>query len=156
MAMGDSLRDRVSDVQHKVEDRLPDLDGRAGAKLARALGWFSIGLGVAELAAPGTLGRVIGVKKRSGMLRAYGVREIASGVGILSGRGTGGWMGARIAGDFIDLGSLAGAITSRKAPRGRLAIAAAAVAGVTALDLVCNRRLSNVVEDVAQDAARAA
>src|SRR5690242_9286505 len=52
-------------------------------RLARFLGWFSIGLGVAEVVAPRTVARLVGTRNNSGLIRCYGLREIASGVGIL-------------------------------------------------------------------------
>ena len=53
--------------------------------LARALGWFSIGLGVAELLAPRKLEKAIGVKKKhNGLTRSYGLRELTAGIGLLT------------------------------------------------------------------------
>src|SRR5215207_7383689 len=48
------------------------------------LGWFSIGLGLAEVFAPQADARLIGLKEdeHKTLLRAYGVRELAAGVGI--------------------------------------------------------------------------
>lgn len=56
-------------------------------KLARALGWFSIGLGLVEVAAPGSLNRFLGVNNRTGMVRAFGLR--APRVGLFAGLITG-------------------------------------------------------------------
>src|SRR3954468_7527160 len=53
-------------------------------KVANFLGWFSIGLGLVELTAPRTLARAIGVKGNPLLLRLFGLREIASGIAILS------------------------------------------------------------------------
>ena len=63
--------------------------GRNGAdpsaySLAQGLGWFSIGLGMAEVLAPGHLARFLGMEERTELIRAYGAREIMSGIGILS------------------------------------------------------------------------
>ena len=44
--------------------------------LSKALGWFSIGLGVTELVAPRVIGRVIGAsddRRTQMMTRAYGL-----------------------------------------------------------------------------------
>ena len=50
-------------------------------KLAKGLGWFSIGLGLTEMLAPEWLARKIGVDEdRSTLLRAMGARETATGV----------------------------------------------------------------------------
>src|SRR4051794_18366711 len=42
--------------------------------LARGLGWFSIGLGLAELVAPRQLARFIGVTDNTTLIQAMGVR----------------------------------------------------------------------------------
>ncbi len=111
--------------------------------LAKALGWFSIGLGVAELAAPGRLSRLIGLRERNKVMRALGMREITSGVGILTRRRPAGWLWSRVAGDAIDLGLLVAALrTERRRQRKRLAAATAAVAGVALLDLLSSRQLT--------------
>jgi uncharacterized membrane protein len=116
-------------------------DGSDGRRLARALGWFSIGLGVAEIVAPRQLARMIGTPPRTGVLRALGAREIASGVGILSRPRSAGWMWSRVLGDAMDLALLGAARRMCGADRERLTAATAAVAGVTALDVLSSRRL---------------
>ena len=54
-------------------------------RMARGLGWFSIGLGLAQIAAPRRVARLIGVRGRRRQPQhacsRIGVREIASGVG---------------------------------------------------------------------------
>jgi hypothetical protein len=112
--------------------------------LAKALGWFSIGLGVTELVAPRVIGRVIGAPddRRTQMLtRAYGLREIAAGVGILRQPRHARWMWTRVAGDAVDLATLGSVMRSSRGQRGRTIGATAAVLGVTALDIVCSRQL---------------
>jgi uncharacterized membrane protein len=116
--------------------------------LARALGWFSIGLGVAQLVAPQGIARLIGVRgDHRTLTRLCGVRELASGIGILSQRRPAGWLWARAGGDVIDLALLGAAFTSRRARRGRLVAATAAVAGATALDVLVGQRLSATPRD---------
>ena len=113
-------------------------------RLARALGWFSIGLGLAELAAPDKLARLIGFRdqdRRRAILRVYGLREIAAGVGILSGAKPTGWLWGRVAGDALDLSSLGSALKASDADRTKLLAATAAVAGVTAMDVLCAQGL---------------
>src|SRR5579872_7315013 len=103
-------------------------------RLARGLGWFSIGLGMAELIAPGTIARLVGTRNHSSLIRAYGLREIAAGVGILANPQPAGWLWSRVAGDLLDLVSLGNAIGSPENDRGKAAFGIASVAGVTILD----------------------
>jgi uncharacterized membrane protein len=114
-------------------------------RLANALGWFSIGLGLAEATAPGSVARLIGVSddgRNRWALRALGVREVVSGVGILAQPRPAGWVWARVGGDLIDLAYLGAALNSPRTRRGRLGAAIAAVGGVMALDMLCAERLS--------------
>ncbi len=114
-------------------------------RLSRALGWFSIGLGLAEIAAPDALARLIGIPEDDAnrrMLRAFGLREIANGVGILAQPQESGWVWARVGGDLMDLAFLGNNLRSEDAQPNRIAAAAAAVAGVTALDVLCGQRLA--------------
>ena len=104
-------------------------------KLARALGWFSVGLGVMELAAPGQLARWLGLDVKEGLIRAYGARELASAIPTLSVDKPVG-LASRIAGDVLDLGTLASALQRNNPKRNNAAIATALVVGVTLLDLV--------------------
>ena len=50
----------------------------SGEQLARGLGWFSIGLGLTEIAAAPILARTLGLVGKEGLIRAYGLREIAN------------------------------------------------------------------------------
>ena len=121
---------------------------RAGReeRLAHALGWFSIGLGLAEIAAPRALAKLIGVNGNRTLLRMLGMREIASGIGILIRRRPVGWLWSRVGGDIMDLAVLGTALTSPHANRRRIAAASAAVTGVTGLDLRASRQLSSQPE----------
>jgi len=104
-------------------------------RLARALGWFSIGLGIAELVAPGRIARTLGLEGKEGLIRAYGAREIASAVPTLSVDKQVG-LAARIGGDMLDLGTLALALRPDNPKRDNAAIATALVVGITLLDLL--------------------
>ncbi|HEX7037816.1 MAG TPA: transcriptional regulator [Pseudomonadales bacterium] len=116
---------------------------RDGAhQLARGLGWFSIGLGFAELLAPDVLTRLIGARPHTALVRAFGAREVAAGIGRLSDRGTAEWMWARVAGDLVDLGSLWLAGEERRADRARIRLATAAVVGIALLDVAVASYLS--------------
>jgi len=110
--------------------------------VACGLGWFSIGLGLAEVLAPRTLERVLGIKHHGFLLRVMGLREIASGVGILTGRRPSGWLWARAGGDVIDIAALGMALNSDTAKPANIGLACAAVAGITVLDIRCAQELS--------------
>ena len=105
--------------------------------LTHGLGWLSIGLGAAQLAAPGGVARGIGLcaDERSRLaMRALGVREVVSGLGILARPRPAGWLFGRTGGDLLDLVLLGRAFFSRRVDRKRLAFATAAVAGVAVID----------------------
>lgn len=110
--------------------------------LACSLGVFSIALGAAELLAPRSLARGLGLPGGEWAVRACGAREVLTGVGILTRDDPQPWMWGRVAGDALDLGILAGALASRRRRRGTAAVALGAVAAVTALDVICARALA--------------
>ena len=112
--------------------------------ITQALGWFSIGLGAAEVFAPGAVARLIGIDEdeHRGVLRAYGIRELAAGFAIVSRPKPTYWMWNRVLGDVVDLASLAKAMRSPNSNRTKLAAATLAVLGVSALDLLCSIQLT--------------
>jgi len=112
-------------------------------QVARGLGWFSIGLGVAEVVAGRQIGRALGMEEKSWLLRAFGVREIAAGVAILSMDQPKAGVWARVAGDALDLAALGAGFAEDNPKKGNLAAAFVAVAGITALDYWCARRLGS-------------
>ena len=116
--------------------------GSSADALARGLGWFSIGLGVAELFAGRRIARALGMEEHTGLIRAYGAREIMTGVGILALGDAKPWIWGRVAGDALDLGTLATGLDERNRQRENVGLALAAVAGVTLLDVLCARALS--------------
>ena len=110
---------------------------------ARGIGWFSIGLGLAQVLAPRVIGRAVGLRRGAGLMRLIGLREVATGIGILSQSRPTGWLSARVGGDAMDLALLGGALATGAPASIRMAAAAAAVAGVTALDVACTQRFRN-------------
>ncbi len=113
-------------------------------RLAQALGWFSIALGAAELAAPSRLARLIGAsdtESTRSTLRVFGAREVVAGLAILAQPDDTRWMWSRVAGDALDLGWLGRSMSRDASHQQRLGVAAAAVAGITALDVITARRL---------------
>jgi hypothetical protein len=126
-----------------VKTSLPPIPNNSGPRpLATFLGLFSLGLGLAEFLSPRRLSELTGVP-RPALLRGYGVREITSGVGILTCDRPAGWLWSRVAGDVIDLATLASAYAEADSEdRRRLMLSAAAVAGVTVMDVLCAREHS--------------
>lgn len=125
----------------QYRNRSSGRDSSADA-LARGLGWFSIGLGLAEVIAPGALARALGMRGHEGLFRAYGVREIATGIGVLASEDPTPWIWGRVGGDGLDLATLATGLTGDNRKRDNVGIAIAAVAGVTVLDVICAQMLS--------------
>jgi len=119
----------------------PSGRGEGGDTMARGLGWFSIALGAAELIAPGTLARALGMPEKEGLIRAYGMREIATGVAILKSEDPTPWIWGRVAGDALDIATLMGGLDADNPRKRNVEIALAAVAGATALDVMCGRKL---------------
>jgi hypothetical protein len=111
-------------------------------KLAKGLGWFSIGLGLTQLLAPQWLERQIGIRSgRTGLMRALGARETMAGLGVLMGDTKVVPLWGRVAGDAMDLALLAAALKSPGNEKGRLAGATGMVVGVSLLDFACARML---------------
>ena len=119
------------------------LPSESTKRLAKGLGWFSIGLGLAELLAPRAIANISGVSnERTGLIRLYGLREIASGIAIFSQAKPTEAVWSRVAGDALDLTSLGMAAANPNAKKGRIAFATANVLAVTALDVMCAMQLS--------------
>jgi uncharacterized membrane protein len=122
-----------------------DGNGSSGAhKMAKGLGWFSIGLGLAELLVPRDVARLIGAKSSARThttLRALGVREIISGVGILTRPENANWLWSRLGGDVMDVALLRTELAPERSESARgwaataLVLGVAAVDGLTALEL---------------------
>ena len=112
---------------------------------ARGLGWFSIGLGLAQIGAPRALARLIGINdtdETRNTMFAVGLRELTSGIGILSNSRPTGWVWSRVGGDIMDLALLGKAMSEDDNDRSRVGAATAAVLGVTVLDFVTGQQLS--------------
>jgi hypothetical protein len=104
-------------------------------RLARNLGWFSIGLGVAELFGARSLNRKLGLYGMDGVTRAFGAREIASGIVTLSTeRHIGLWM--RVGGDILDIAMLSRGLHPWNPRRDNAKAALMSVIGITALDVI--------------------
>ncbi len=104
-------------------------------KLAQGLGYFSIGLGLAELLAPRSLSRLLNMEGHETLIQAYGAREIATGVAILTSHDPTPWIWGRVAGDVADLATVGTANHGEKPEN--VTAAFVALLGVTVLDVIC-------------------
>jgi hypothetical protein len=112
-------------------------------RLPWALGWASLGIGLTELAFAEGICRVLGLSKyRADRVRALGLRELASGWGLLREPQRRDWVWARVAGDAMDLTLLAVTFGKPRANRLWQGVITAAVAGVTLVDLYAALRRS--------------
>jgi hypothetical protein len=104
-------------------------------RLGRALGWFSLALGLAELLAPKRITRALGMEGKENLVRAFGAREIGAGVLSLSpDRQIGLW--SRVAGDGLDIAALLTGLRDDNPKRENVTMALAMVSGITLLDLI--------------------
>lgn len=108
--------------------------------IAYGLGWFSIGLGLAELITSRGIARRLEAEGSEKLIKGFGVREIVAGLGLLQAPAHSARSWNRVAGDGMDLIALGAAAT--KAPRnpwvwGSLAFVVAA----TAIDVITARAL---------------
>lgn len=131
-------------------------DGRAPAgRLAGGLGWFSIGLGLAQILGPGEVARMVGLgndRRTRSTMTAIGVREIASGLGILSANKRSRFLWMRVGGDVVDLALLGSMLAprlfpSRRRSGGRMIAGLAAIGAVTMLDALAARRVGRTQRD---------
>jgi uncharacterized membrane protein len=118
------------------------------AKLAEGLGWFSLGLGVPQILAPGLVNRVIGVRDDAQARfwqRVVGIRELGAAAGILGPPKTTPFLWSRVIGDVNDLALLATAF-GKDTSRARLSAATASVVAVGVADTIAAMRCSTDVE----------
>ena len=114
-------------------------------RIARGLGWFSVGLGLTELVSGKTLDRYLGTGGHQGTLRLFGLRELAAGAIILAQKEpSAGSVWSRVGGDVMDLIFLGKALEEQRSrtKQERLGVATATVVVITALDVYCAWKLS--------------
>jgi uncharacterized membrane protein len=153
-ALGEKVRPR-EEVTAPYQ-RLADEDrGTGGESLADFLGYFSIGLGLAEVIAPQLMSRLIGIKRPNErnrtIMRLLGLREIGHGVAILSNQQPKKAVMSRVAGDAIDIALLGATLANSENDRGRTLFATANVLAVTALDVMAAKALAMQPETVANE-----
>ena len=63
--------------------------------LARAVGWVSLGLGLALVASPARTVKRLGMSERPNLGRLLGARDLVLGAGLLRGQSEATWLRAR-------------------------------------------------------------
>lgn len=136
---------------HNTENTLRSAPPRnAGVHaLARGLGFFSLALGLAELAMPRRMARMAEMGEMPDrpelpssqtLVRAYGLREVGVGAGLLTTADPEPWVWGRVAGDLLDIATVALAPRRRTLfghSGGSRAGTLVAMVAITALDVYC-------------------
>ena len=123
-----------------------DASDRSGAITAKrvglGLGYFSIALGLLEVAAPGRLARWLGVENGAARktVLAFGIRELVAGGALIRGPAVSTNVWNRVIGDVADAGALGLAATRSTRPV-NVALAGGIVAGAFVADLLTARAL---------------
>lgn len=119
--------------------------------LARSLGIVSIAIGLLDTLGRRRVVRGTGIDNPR-LFSLYGAREMLTGIGLMLARDPMPWVWGRVAGDALDLGTLATGVREGN-PRARGAgLGLAFVAGITALDLALAWRLHATAERSARAA----
>ena len=111
-------------------------------KVGLGLGYFSIALGLVEVAAPGRLARWLGFDNEGAKntILAYGFRELLAGGALLRGPAVSTNVWNRVIGDIIDGGSL-GLAATKSNRKAAVAAAAAFVGTALLVDFLTARAL---------------
>src|SRR4051812_42162518 len=125
---------------HAPQTAMPGWSRSLHDQIATGLGYFSIALGLTELLAPRAVSRAAGLDGHETVVQAYGAREIATGIAILTSHDATPWIWGRVAGDAADIATVvAGSRHASKSENRMWALVA--LAGVTALDVICTTGL---------------
>src|SRR4051812_25627517 len=92
------------------------------ASLVVPLGWFSIGLGLAELLGPRRIAEAHGHPEAQLLVRGFGAREVTTGIGILAAPRSSVGLWARAAGDVLDISAAGMAVARTRGGARKLAI----------------------------------
>lgn len=130
-----------------MNSRIPPtaLSGRSKSRhdeMAKNLGYFSIALGLTEIFTPRALCEAAGLEHRHTLIRAYGLREVATGIAILTSHDPTPWVWGRVAGDVLDIATVLSASRGNKMQEGNTILTLVSLAGVTIVDVACAMGLS--------------
>lgn len=126
-------------------------------RVARGLGWISLGLGIPQILMPGRVNKLAGIENtlfKRQVMRLMGLREISAGVGIFGSQPKPAeWLWVRTAGDAIDLLLLQSAFRNPANRKGRVMFATANVIGVTAVDVMQARKHTKALKASGEEGA---
>jgi uncharacterized membrane protein len=123
-----------------------------GFVLSRAVGWTSVGMGIAELLVPRAVSSIAGLEPTTGAslgVRTKGFGDLALGLGILLRPRRPMPMWARVATDAIGLGLLAWAVRGDKSHRARGIASLVASVSTLALDAYATQKVTAAQETAA-------
>ena len=107
---------------------------------SKGLGWFSIALGVAEIAAAVSIARGLGIK-RAGIVRLFGAREIAAGFARVARDRPDTWAWARIISNSLDIAALGATLLYDNEDEKKAALSMATASPIAALDILSGSHL---------------
>lgn len=102
----------------------------------RALGVFSLGLGLMAIVAPRRFAGAVGLTNSPEKVAAFGARELAAGAALLSPVKPSPFLWTRVVGDGVDLYAIGSALREPGAKKAILSAAAAGVIAITVLDFI--------------------
>lgn len=124
-------------------------------KLSLGLGVFSLALGAVELFGSKRIARTLDAEGHEGLVKGYGAREVAAGLGILNAPAHSVGVWNRVLGDIVDAGTLA--LAARNSPKNKAVWGSLAfVAGALALDAFVAAGLDRQTGKTSPARARAA
>ena len=105
------------------------------------MGWVSIGVGLAAVAAPVTVMNVFGIGERPKLGRFLGVRDLVLGAGLLRAEDKAAWVRARGVADALDAALILGGAALGAFPRSRAPLGLTTATSFAALCFLLARRL---------------
>lgn len=111
-------------------------------KLARGIGWLSVGVGLTLVAAPKLTVRAFGMGNRPNLGRFLGVRDLVVGAGLLSqSENLAPWLQARAISDAVDATLFLAGAASGAFPRGQAMFGFAVASAFSVFSFALARRL---------------
>jgi hypothetical protein len=110
-------------------------------RLARMVGWVSLGLGTALVASPARTVKQLGMGESPTLGRLLGVRDLVLGAGLLRGESEATWLRARGIADALDVVLILGGACVGAFPRSRAPVGLATATSFAVLCFVLARRL---------------